>query len=843
MPFLNRGPRRIMFACLSAILLGLVATAARAQVDCTAGFNCGRVIISERDSVGAANLRIMLQNLDGSQPTLVWENIFGYDSSLGLITFDAAARKLYFTISSVTFGQPQIYVVNVDGTGLTNLTDNACFNELFSISPDGMKIAFRSNCGPSDDDGKIWIMDIDGGNAHLLTADPLVSDDVTANSHMYPSISPDGAFVVFTSQASSSGSQQVYRSTLDGKTVVALTNLASDIRDNGTPEYLPNGDIVFVSRRDALPESHYSDVYRMDGNGFGRLRLSNNIVGAKQYLTVSPTGNHVLFTNSAEFRSLYVAKTDGTGAIALWDDEGDLDEFGGFPHFSPDGTRVAFQLCVHTADGCRYVTRVMDIDGGNPITYEDPARDIQFKYFGRPNTDADGDGVVDAVDNCLAVPNGYRVAFASNRVSTSNYELWTQDLYGGELERLSTNNAIDAEPNFDASGAQLVFQSSRINNRLEIYSMKSDGSQVWRLTNAAGDNITPTFSPDASKVTFIASREGGARNVYVMNADGSEQTKLTTNQGVIAKAYNPVFNHDGTRIAFDSDRGQIGSANHDIFSINLQGGDEQRLTTDVGRDIAPSYSRDGSRIVFISFRDGESANGEIYIMNADGSNARRITHSTVRETQPEFTPDGMQIVYVANTDTDSEIYAINIDGTGQRLVANSDRLDLSPTVAPQPDTDGDGIGDACEVPDNGLPTPVGTSVVVTSPDGSANFSEVTTAGVTTFLPITVGPDDMPEGYSLCDTCAGFDITTTATIVPPITICLVVPASLSTEVFQQLRLLHGESGQWVDRTTQHIDEPGVPRQVCGVVDSLSPFALATPTGADDIVFSDGFDDQG
>jgi len=40
-----------------------------------------------------------------------------------------------------------------------------------------------------------------------------------------------------------------------------------------------------------------------------------------------------------------------------------------------------------------------------------------------------------------------------------------------------------------------------------------------------------------------------------------------------------VFNHDGTRIAFDSDRGSIGNANHDIFTISPTGSEELRPTT------------------------------------------------------------------------------------------------------------------------------------------------------------------------------------------------------------------------------------------------------------------------
>jgi len=795
--------------------------AALAQTDCLTGFNCGRVVYSERAPNGSTNLRLLMQNLDGSRPSLVLENNFGSNSSLQQLVFDAASRRLYFSLSPDAFGGPKIYTVNVDGTGLANLTDNGCFNQSFSISPDGTRIVYRRNCGPTDDDGKIWLMDINGGNQRLLTSDPLVSNDITANNHENPSFSPNGAFVVFTSQASSNGSRQIYRSTLDGNTVVALTNVASDSSYNDDPKYLRGGGIVFRSERENTPDGRYGDLWRMDGDGGGRLRLSN-IVGEKNNLFVSPDGRLVLFSNRSDGftlpRVLYVAKTDGTGVAALWDEPAETGIYEGSAEFSPDGTRIAIQLCIDIGDTCRRSTRVVDHDGGNATTYDDVKF---FRAFGRPDTDADG--VIDGADSCPAVPNGYRVAMSSTRIS--NQEIWTTDFNGGAAQRLTTNSAADTGPRFDASGSRIVFNSNRFSGRDEIFSMNANGSSLRQLTNISGNNRAPAFSPDGSKITFISSRAGGQRNVWIMDANGANQIKLTTNLGFSNTAGNPVFNHDGTRIAFDSDRGSIGNANHDIFTISPTGTEELRLTTALLRDTHPSYSPDGSRIVFISFRNGESTNGEIYTMNADGSDQRRVTDSVFRETEPAFTRDGAQIVFQADYDGDGEVYAINRDGTGLRRVTNSAGFNTNPTAAPQPDRDRDGVGDAC---DNAfdVPTGTGTDVMVNAPDAEVTFSEVGTAGSTAFVPITPTQGEMPAGYTLCETCPAFEITTTASYTPPITVCLAVPASVSAADFLSMRLLHGENGSYVDRTAFRVDEPDPPRLVCGIVQSLSPFALAT-----------------
>ena len=504
-----------------------------------------------------------------------------------------------------------------------------------------------------------------------------------------------------------------------------------------------------------------------------------------------------------------------------------------WPNFSPDGTRIGFELGTFNPNDRPYSSHVVNLDGSGRVDYVDPGQDIPFRAFGRP--DVDGDGVIDGADNCPAAPNGYRVAMTSDRVG--NFEIWTTDFTGNAAQRLTNSTAIDYDPRFDWSGNRIVFRSNRLSSRNEIYSMYADGSGVTRLTNAAGNNITPAYSPDGSRIVFIASRDGGQRNVWIMNADGTNQVKLTTNQGFSNTANNPVFNHDGTRIAFDSDRGTVGNANHDIYTIDTAGNGELRLTTAQGKDTHPSYSRDGSRIVFISFRDGAAGFGEIYTMNADGSDQVRVTETTAAEIEPAFTPDGAQIVFRADYDGTAELYVINRDGSGLRRLTDTTGFSANPTVAPQPDLDGDGIGDGCD-PAVDVPTSVGTNVTVSGPGADVTYAGVTTAGSTSFTEIVVDLQDLPAGFTLCAACTAWEITTTATYVPPITVCLDVPDSVPAQQFLELRLLHGENGVYVDRTTIRIDQPGSLRQVCGQVDSLSPFALATFAAGP--LFADGFE---
>ncbi|MCH8286841.1 PD40 domain-containing protein [candidate division KSB1 bacterium] len=84
----------------------------------------------------------------------------------------------------------------------------------------------------------------------------------------------------------------------------------------------------------------------------------------------------------------------------------------------------------------------------------------------------------------------------------------------------------------------------------------------------------------------------------------------------------------------------------------------------------PSWSPDGTKIVFSSTRDdnneSETPNLEIYVMDADGSNIKRLTNSLRHDGSPSWSPDGSQIIFESDRNGSFEIYIMNADGSNQR---------------------------------------------------------------------------------------------------------------------------------------------------------------------------------
>jgi hypothetical protein len=113
-------------------------------------------------------------------------------------------------------------------------------------------------------------------------------------------------------------------------------------------------------------------------------------------------------------------------------------------------------------------------------------------------------------------------------------------------------------------------------------------------------------------------------------------------------------------------------------------------------------------------------------------------------------------------------------------------------------------------------TPVGANVTVEPAAGlTLTFASVTAAGETSATSSPTGPP--AAGFQVPGGSLYWDITTTATYTTPILVCLPVPAGVSNP-----RLIHFESSQPVDVTTGVVNG-----DVCGDVDSLSPFVVAVP----------------
>jgi Tol biopolymer transport system component len=136
-------------------------------------------------------------------------------------------------------GKMEIFFTNLLDENNINLTRDTQFHDIMSqgnaISPDGQKIVFTSE---RDGNRNIYVMNMDGTEQTQLT---------NHSAHDYePVFSPDGLSIVFTSERD--GNKEIYIMNNEGKN---LTNLSNNSAHDWNPRYYPdNRKIVFQSLRD-----------------------------------------------------------------------------------------------------------------------------------------------------------------------------------------------------------------------------------------------------------------------------------------------------------------------------------------------------------------------------------------------------------------------------------------------------------------------------------------------------------------------------------------------------------------------------------------------------------------
>ena len=250
------------------------------------------------DSTRNGNEDIYVMNPDGSGVTQ--------------LTFDPApdsypewsADGKHIVFESQRDGNSEIYSMNADGSGQTRLTNDSAIDSAPAWSPDGTQIVFVSQ---RDGNEEIYKMNADGSDQTRLT--------VHSGSDTQPAWSPDGSKIAF--EKDQAGFAQIFVMDTDGSNLVPLTALYR----NGGVNWSPDGTkLVFHSDRECMGCGIYFDLFTMDADGSNQTRLTYALARA-ELPAWSPDGTKIIFESaSAGDYEIYVINADGTGETNLTND-------------------------------------------------------------------------------------------------------------------------------------------------------------------------------------------------------------------------------------------------------------------------------------------------------------------------------------------------------------------------------------------------------------------------------------------------------------------------------------------------------------------------------------------
>ena len=283
-----------------------------------------------------------------------------------------------------------------------------------------------------------------------------------------------------------------------------------------------------------------------------------------------------------------------------------------------------------------------------------------------------------------------KIVFSSSRADNNN-EIYVMNPNGSRVQRLTEDPRVapanDLTPAWSADGTRIAFSRD-----FDIYSMNADGSNRTQLTNNSDGESNPTWSPDGSRIAYERALPAGEgqviHQIYLMDADGSDQdTQLADDS---ASQEDPAWSPDGSKIAYV--RGVH------IYTVNVDGTGLTRLTGGVssGGDFYirddPNWSPDGSKILFTRYGPcssvsctPEDAQYDIFVMNADGNGGKkRLTNNLVHDENPTWSPDGTRIVFTSSRDGDQDIWRMRRNGSNKTKLTFNTVMDREPDWQPRP---------------------------------------------------------------------------------------------------------------------------------------------------------------
>lgn len=234
---------------------------------------------------------------------------------------------------------------------------------------------------------------------------------------------------------------------------------------------------------------------------------------------------------------------------------------------------------------------------------------------------------------------------------------------GTNLTKL-TSNASHFASNTDATwsngGDLIAFSSSASDPSNQIYVMSADGTNLRKVTD---DNYNrhwgPSWSPDNQSFVYVCEW-----SICTVNVDGSNVQTIIDGQG---SASSVAWSPDGKFIVYSG---------NGMYIANADGSNARKLTERGGGDM--DWSPDSQSIVFAS-------SGDIYKVNVDGTNEQNLTSGTQSDQAPDWSPDGKFIVFASSPESNQapDLYVMNADGSNLRQLTNSPTIwEAAPSWGP-----------------------------------------------------------------------------------------------------------------------------------------------------------------
>jgi TolB protein len=266
--------------------------------------------------------------------------------------------------------------------------------------------------------------------------------------------------------------------------------------------------------------------------------------------------------------------------------------------------------------------------------------------------------------------------------------LWKQQRDSTVAEQLTAGAGYDYQPDCSPDGRWVVY-STYAKDAIELWALNLETRQSRQLTSGGAVNVEPRFSPDGKRIAFVSTSFQKHFHIFIAQFANGElsDTKRVTGEtrSTLPRYYYSEFDHevspawspDGTELIFVSNRGHMYGTGG-FWRMKAKAGAEAREihyeeTTWKAR---PDFSPDGKRIVYASYL-GQQWH-QLWEMPASGGDPFPLSYGDFDNVNPRWSPDGTKIAFISNRDGNTSLWTQEVEGGAQRQAMPRERRYLRP---------------------------------------------------------------------------------------------------------------------------------------------------------------------
>jgi TolB protein len=248
---------------------------------------------------------------------------------------------------------------------------------------------------------------------------------------------------------------------------------------------------------------------------------------------------------------------------------------------------------------------------------------------------------------------GSRIYYVSKRGGSD--EIWAMDWDGNNQKQLTRLKSLSIFPSVSPDGSKLAFTSfAKGQPRIMMIDTLS-GRALPFFNQEASLNANVTFTPDG-KTIYYSSTASGIAQIYSAGVEGEGFRRVSFRDTLEAE---PKVNPKNPNLLLVV----MGNPHQQIYQMNTDGSNVQRVTNGEGEASNPSWNPDGQHFAFSWTRGYATGDFNVFVMDFGTREYVQLTHSEGKNEDPVWAPDGRHLVFGSTRTGKKQIFSMLANGT------------------------------------------------------------------------------------------------------------------------------------------------------------------------------------